>query len=649
MPLSLAGSLPIQQNMGVTRQTRHALGGADTAWVGVARRAGLMQIAQLTLLLAAAAAAIVGGIVSSRSISHVRHQQEAHQAVLMSLYGMRDRMQQSKIQFVEAADPSNEAGIPSGVRLAAQTAPVIIRAIADQDAKLDPGGSVLRDALVADATRVARIFGAFPRDETLAGPAGRRFSADLGVVGGRMLVNADAWMARKDAQLIATASRAEATANRQQELLWAFLALVAVIGIAIWVWLGGMRSRFLAAIQDALARLADRAARDQLTGLPGHAAFQERLSEEFDRATATGGELSLVLIDLDHFKQLNDSFGHPAGDEVLQRVAALLADGARHGEFVARVGGEEFAWLLPGADASNGYAAAERMRQAIARAGGADVRVTASAGVCEIAAAESAADLYRLADGALYWAKAHGRDVTFQYSADVVEELSVSERAERLERLLTIGTVRALARAVDAKDPTTQQHSERVAELARRLAQELGWTQRDATALYEAGLVHDVGKIGVPDAVLFKHGPLEPAEIEQIRAHSALGAQMVTGVLGDEQVLWVRWHHERLDGSGYPDGLVGDEIPEGARILALADAWDAMTSERPYSDPLDVREALAECRANGGVQFWEPAIEAVARLIDQDRLPNSMRHAVESELAMGGPADVNGTFAGRPV
>jgi HD-GYP domain-containing protein (c-di-GMP phosphodiesterase class II) len=286
------------------------------------------------------------------------------------------------------------------------------------------------------------------------------------------------------------------------------------------------------------------------------------------------------------------------------------------------VGGEEFAWLLPGVHADAARTAAERVRAEIGRLPVGGATMSASAGICDLARAGNAAELYRLADGALYWAKAHGRNVTYCYSAEVVEELSATERAERLERLVSVGTVRALARAVDAKDPTTLLHSERVAALARAIALERGWDARRATALHDAGLVHDVGKIGVPDAVLFKPGPLDDAEVAQVREHSALGAQMLTGVMSDEQVAWVRGHHERLDGSGYPDGLAGADIPDGALILGLADAWDAMTSDRPYSDALCPEAALFECRVVAGAQFCPETVDALERLLVQGRLPH---------------------------
>jgi putative nucleotidyltransferase with HDIG domain len=175
--------------------------------------------------------------------------------------------------------------------------------------------------------------------------------------------------------------------------------------------------------------------------------------------------------------------------------------------------------------------------------------------------------------------------------------------------------MRALAWAVDAKDPHTHRHSARVADLAVRLATALGWTVTRAAQLREAGLVHDVGKIAVPDAILFKPGALSAPERREMCRHAEVGAAIVADVLSQEQAAWVRSHHERWDGGGYPDGLVGEDIPEEARLLALADSWDVIVSARSYKPARDLTEALAEVRRCSGTQFWPPAVEALERLV----------------------------------
>lgn len=358
----------------------------------------------------------------------------------------------------------------------------------------------------------------------------------------------------------------------------------------------------------SLAAAEERAARDPLTGLANHRTFQERLVEEVARAARHRRDLSLAIFDLDHFKRVNDLHGHQIGDTVLVEAAAILAARARQGDVIARVGGEEFAWLMPEADDLSAWQAADDARGAISRTRFATVeQMTVSGGVCSLSRAGDASRLYALADGALYWAKHHGRDVIVRYTPEVVEVLSAEEQALRLRQQQAVQSIRVLARAVDAKDPSTRRHSERVAELSVALAAELGWPAERVARLREAAVVHDVGKIAVPDAILVKPGPLTEDEYETVKRHAALGAEMVNDILDPEQVSWVRAHHERCDGHGYPDGLAGDEIPDGARVLAVADAWDVMTSIRPYRLPIGPPDALDECRRVAGGHF-DPAV-----------------------------------------
>ena len=375
--------------------------------------------------------------------------------------------------------------------------------------------------------------------------------------------------------------------------------------------------------------LAAQASTDPLTGLVNHRRFQERLAEEASRAGRHGRDLSIALLDVDHFKQINDTAGHAAGDEVLAGVADCLRAARRTEDVVARLGGDEFALLMPEADRHAALALAERARRNIAEAdfGGHDL--TVSIGICELSQAGSADELVRLADGALYWGKAHGRDVTWLYDPEVVRELSAQERAEHLQRSQALTALRALARAIDAKDPTTRLHSERVAALAVRLGEAMGWAPDRLGLLSEAGLIHDVGKIGIHDAILLKPGRLDEAEYDAVKQHAPLGAEIAQEVLSLEQTEWIRWHHERADGRGYPDGRGEADIPEGAAILAIADAWDVMTISRPYGLPKPVPEALVECRELAGSQFTVAAVEALLALPDAALAPPEPPEPVE--------------------
>lgn len=375
-------------------------------------------------------------------------------------------------------------------------------------------------------------------------------------------------------------------------------------------------ARLRAAVQRGHAQAGDGATTDPLTGLANHRAFQERLGQEVTRARRHGRSLSLALVDIDRFRRVNETHGHRTGDRVLVEVTRRLREQARASDVLGRVGGEEIAWLMPETGAMEAWQAVDRARQAISgtpleRVGA----VTVSAGVCDLERAGSAPELARLAEGALYWAKQHGRDVAFLYSPAVVEELSAQDRAERLHRLQALQSIRVLARAVDAKDPLTLEHSERVADVAVAIAAAMGWGSERLARLREAGLVHDVGKIGIRDRILFKPGRLTPAEYGEIVRHAEIGAEMLGDVLTPEQVAWVRGHHERWDGTGYPDRLAGRAIPDGARVLTLADAWDVMTSGRSYHEPLTAEEALAECERCAGAQFWGDAVGVLVRLV----------------------------------
>lgn len=369
------------------------------------------------------------------------------------------------------------------------------------------------------------------------------------------------------------------------------------------------------ALTRDLEAVEARASRDPLTGLLTHRAFRERLAEEVATAIAERRPMALVLLDIDHFGAVNESRGHQAGDEVLRAVAACLAQVARDGDVLGRVGGEEFAWVLPEADDLSAWEAAERARDAVRvleLPGGGGV--TVSGGVADLRHARDDGELMRLADGALYWAKAHGRDVVFRYSTGVVRALSAEERARQLMRAQALNAMRVLARAVDARDPYTARHSERVADLCVRLATALGWDSARIVALQEAALVHDVGKIGVPDAILLKEHALTDEERLVIEGHAALGAQIVGDALSAEQASWVRAHHERFDGAGYPDMLAGADIPDGARIMTVADSWDAMTTDRPYRLGLPVDEALGRIVAGRGTHFCPDAVDAMLAL-----------------------------------
>ncbi|MEP6954246.1 MAG: diguanylate cyclase [Solirubrobacteraceae bacterium] len=374
----------------------------------------------------------------------------------------------------------------------------------------------------------------------------------------------------------------------------------------------------LAGLAVAAAAARDRlfaaAAADPLTGLLNHRAFHERLDEETARAQRHGRPLALAIVDVDGFRALNDSVGHAAADEVLVEIARRLCAAVRAEDVVARVGHDQYALLLPETTKLQALALVERGRRSVSASPMPAGRwVTLSAGIADLDD-DADGEIYRLTDRALYWSKANGRDRTWLYDADVVRELSAEERDANLERGQALMGVKALARAIDAKDPATSQHSDRVARIAVGLAGELGWSPDRIALLREAALVHDVGKLGVSDQILLKPALLTAEEQEAMRTHAPLGAEIAGEVLEAEQVAWVRHHHERPDGRGYPDGLIAEEIPPGAALIALADSLDVMVSDRPYSRPKSWREAIDECQALAGRQFDPDAVRALLAL-----------------------------------
>lgn len=368
-------------------------------------------------------------------------------------------------------------------------------------------------------------------------------------------------------------------------------------------------------IASAEARdgLIERASTDPLTGLANHRTFHERLSEEVTRAARHRRPLSVAMIDIDGFKGINDAIGHVAGDMVLATVASRILEVMRTEAIVARLGGDEIGVILPECDIETACAVLERARRVVsAKPIGAAGHVRISAGVCDNSEGSNPEGLRECADAALYWVKAHGRDQVIAYSPEVVQELSEDERAARVARSQAAVGIRALARAIDAKDPATAKHSEQVASVACAMARERGWDEERVMRLHDVALVHDVGKLAISDEILSRSKPLTPEQFEQVKRHAELSAQIAAEMLDAEQLQWIRWHHERADGSGYPDGLTAMEVPEGAKLLALADAFDTMISGRAYSPARSVDEAVTECLSQAGKQF---APEAVAALI----------------------------------
>ena len=353
---------------------------------------------------------------------------------------------------------------------------------------------------------------------------------------------------------------------------------------------------------------------DSLTGLGNHRSYQSRLREALQRAEVTGGEVSLCLVDVDEFKGCNDRYGHPVGDQILVELARLFVEGG--GVEAFRFGGDEFALLLA-ENEEEAYRFVENLHDRIAETEFAHHQpVTITVGIASFPGYASTADeLQQVADGALYWAKRHGKNRSCVYSPSVVRIYSPNELAEIAERQARLRAAENLIRIVDSKDTYTGRHSQAVAVLVEAIARELDLDDETTEQLKLAALLHDLGKIAIPDSLLRKPGCLEPDERRLVRAHVQFGHSLLEG-LGIEPVdSWVLHHHEHWDGSGYPDGLAGETIPLGSRVILVADAYDAMTSDRTYRTASTATQALAEIRRRAGAQFDPAVVSALERCV----------------------------------
>jgi diguanylate cyclase (GGDEF)-like protein/putative nucleotidyltransferase with HDIG domain len=349
---------------------------------------------------------------------------------------------------------------------------------------------------------------------------------------------------------------------------------------------------------------------DPLTGLGNHRHFHECLERDLRHAQERRLPLTLCLVDVDDFKRINDRFGHPAGDRVLSQLAARLR---QTGE-AFRLGGDEFALLLPGYDENDALTAATSVVDRISALQLDQLgSVTVSVGLATSPAhAADRDELIRLADSALYWAKEYGKNRVRAYRPDVIELAELKRLASGPDRAARFRAAASLARAVDARDVYTGSHSQRVADLAARTARRLGLPEEEVELTRLAASLHDLGKLAIPEEILRKPGPLTDPERMVLERHPQIGFRMLESLGVDPVADWVLHHHERWDGSGYPDGLPGDEIPLGARIIFVADAYDAMTSERVYRRRVDREEAIAELRRCAGSQFDPGIVNALA-------------------------------------
>jgi diguanylate cyclase (GGDEF)-like protein/putative nucleotidyltransferase with HDIG domain len=371
----------------------------------------------------------------------------------------------------------------------------------------------------------------------------------------------------------------------------------------------------------------EQARHDSLTGLLGHRVFHEELTAQL----AAGQPFSMLLFDIDDFKQINDLNGHQVGDRALRVVSDALRRGTRSGDTVFRIGGEEFCALLPGLSEIDALTAANALRESVASMATALPNpLTVSIGVASFPAHGSTRDeLLACADAAMYASKRRGKNRVSIAGDDAPGAPAQSRREIGLDLL-------------QEKDPDTVTHSLHVSIRCVEMARALALDEDRLEDLRIAARLHDIGKIAVPDTILAKPGPLDADEFRLVKTHATVGAELLSswGLPGPAAI--IRQHHERVDGAGYPMGLHGDQISLEARIIHVADAFTAMTRDRPYRTALSEEDALAELARRAGSQF-DPDVVAALHSITRDR--PSPRALTEARLSAPRTRDYDGCAA----
>ncbi len=407
----------------------------------------------------------------------------------------------------------------------------------------------------------------------------------------------------------------------------------------------------MTSLQEKLLSLANT---DELTGLYNRRSFFEQLDRELRQARLKGGTLGILMFDLDHFKDVNDTYGHPTGDYVLKEFAGLLQNNIYPLDIPARYGGEEFITIMPDTDKEKAMQAAEKLRKLVEehlwQFENKTIRITSSVGVSTTGAfiMSDSLELVKRADTALYAAKNSGRNrivcwddiegtqigkvqvSTHNYDQLHAKLTSLSNQI----RSQTVGTISAFYRAMEVKDPHLACHSENTQIYATAIAEEMKLPGNLTEQIRTAALLHDLGKLSIPNEILVKAGKLTEKELLVIRRHPAAAAVILEPIgIFEHEARIIRHHLERFDGTGYPDGLIGREINIGARVLAVANLFDVLTSNYAHRNAQNFEAALDEIKKNSGTQFDPEVVEAFLNAAEKHRCdwPLSSRPTLKSK------------------
>ncbi len=402
--------------------------------------------------------------------------------------------------------------------------------------------------------------------------------------------------------------------------------------------------------------LKETSLRDCLTGCYNKYYFQEVLRTEHHEAKRYGRPLSLLMLDLDHFKTVNDLWGHPFGDFVLKEFAILIKGQLRTPDIVCRVGGEEFIVLLPSTTEEGALEVAEKLRKTVMghsfSNGDKCCQLTVTIGVSSRSELNvyTWADLLRHADEAVREGKIQGRNCTVSWeevynSALTARGIEAQDLVALREKFMVAGhnykraymeTAMVLCKTLETRDNYSMKHSYQVADYSVKLTKSLDQPNEKVEVIRNAAILHDIGKIGIQDDILMKEGPLKEEEKEIIKKHPCISLSILGNIsLLNEEMPIIYHHHERWDGGGYPVGLKGKDIPLGARILAIADAYESITNDRPYREKRSSEEAFKELKKYAGSQF-DPElvpmfISVMQKVLEQENLVEEVPQALSLE------------------
>jgi diguanylate cyclase (GGDEF)-like protein len=379
----------------------------------------------------------------------------------------------------------------------------------------------------------------------------------------------------------------------------------------------------------------EEATSDRLTRVAKRHSLLGALFQEVERAARYGRPLTIAFVDIDHFKSVNDTYGHEIGDAVLRSVATVFRENTRDADFVGRYGGEEFVIVFPETSIDEATAVAEKLRllvlkQRVPSGPGEAIGVSVSIGLAGgHGQALRVDDLLRDADAAMYAAKSLGRNQTYVFAEIDDDSMRIPRapispagraRAAEVGNAARRAAEAALAEIISPLPSHRGKPSSLIASIAVGLAHKLELPEQEIERIRLAALLHDIGKVGVPSEILEKPGPLTPEEWQAVVQHPRIGQEIINRVADiKDAAAIILHHHERYSGHGYPYGLRGPDIPLGARIVAIADAYDAMVYDRPYKAAVSHDEAIREIRDHAGTQFDPDLVEIFCALYSAQR------------------------------